>query len=174
MTSSMGVYLGENLWRSMACGEESFTKLSELYSFSAVPLDDPDSTMEDFLLAFSRDSQPDSEALAVTTHRELVSWFEKDWLNLSEADQLIAGGFEDFPSIAVGGLIPPYRSLLTLLIFHPHRVHSNWVKRLWTDTLAAHEGDSLGAEVELLFLCEQGQNDQRFTVPKPQETHSIS
>lgn len=160
MKSSMGVYLGENLWRSLACGNDSFAKLSELYSFSAVALDEPASTMEDFLLAFTKETQADLEPAAIETiHRELVSWFEKDWLELSAADQLVAGEFRDFPNVAMGGLVPPHRALLTLLIFHPHVVRSNWVKRLWEETLAAHEGDTLAAEVELLFLCEQGQND---------------
>jgi hypothetical protein len=173
MTSNMGVYLGENLWRSFACGEESFTLLSELYSFSAVPLDVNDTltfTMSDFLFIFAAEAYPDSERRAARYHEELVSWFESDWLSLEAADALMATDFEDYAHIAPGKLTP-HRAVFTLLIFHPYKIHSNWVKRLWIDTLEAHDGDSLAAEVELLFLCEQGQNDHLFMVPKPQEIH---
>lgn len=173
MTTTMGAYLGENLWRSFACGEESFIRLSDLYSFSAVPIQSQDSappTMDEFLREFALEEKPASERRAARFHQELKLWFEKDWLSLAEADALIASGFDEYQHIAPGHMPPP-RALLTLLIFHPHKLHSNWVKRLWSETLAKHGGDSVAAEVELIFLCEQGQNDHLFTVPKPQETH---
>lgn len=173
MTTAMGVYLGENLWRSFACGDESFTQLSELYSFSAIPIQSQDfavPTMSEFLREYTREENPDSEWRAARMYQELSSWFERDWLTFQAADELVSDGFKDFQHIAPGKM-PAHRALLTLLIFHPHRLHSNWVKRLWHETLAKHDGDSIAAEVELSFLCEQGQNDHLFTVPKPHETH---
>lgn len=154
----MGPYLRDNLWKSFQVSEESFTRLSNLYSYSAVPTSRSysESRFTSFIYSYAADEVEDVEEARKFVD-ELITWFERDWLTVAEADAYLLGAGD--PTMQVKNTLHEWtpRDLFTALIFRPYEVHSRWVRRLWQETLLRHQGNRLVAEVELMFLIEQGE-----------------